>query len=446
MKKIIALLLAAIMLLGLAACSAKTESTGQEPAAEEATTEASSEAAPADAAADGSLPYEGVVLKYWFPPFTGEDQSYWDDRFAQFEAETGAKVEVTIVPWGEMGTKYMSGFMSDAGPDVFYMISGLMFDIVDAGIALDLDPYYTEEEKADQLFWSAGNCLGGQYASPFAAGVSFRGLCFNMDLLKAAGVDAVPTTTTELIEAAQKIKDANVCEYPVLYPATNDSAAMLCSLLPTMYSHGGQWISDDGEKCLLNSEENLAALQYLYDLVYTYEVMPKDVTSLNAQAGLDLFAEGKVAIVATEPGYVMGQEYPFEWTASIGVSDGTHPVRTVSPLDMMSVNANSENVEAAVALLKWVTTAEQRDNFRETNYPTLAQMNASAAPITYDVPSIAACMEQMGEVGLTNPICRGAASMDEILYTNFQLMMMDELTPQEALDAMQRGCDAALAG
>lgn len=443
MKKIIALLLVLAMAIGLIACgnnsdaAADTTAQTQTPANNDATDTAGDTAA---------KPYEGQTISFWIPPYTGEDQSYWDERLAAFEEETGCTVEVSIVPWGDMSTKYMAGFMSGEGPDVFYMTNELMYDMVDAGACLELSPYFTDEEIADQLYWSAGYQLGGQYAAPFSAGVSFRGVTYNMDLLEAAGVTEVPTTWDQVVAAGQKIKDAGVCEYSVLYPMAGDNASLLVSFFPTLWSAGGDLVNSDGTEVTLNTPEALAAMQYLYDLTYTYEILSKDCTGIDGTAALELFKEGKVAICFLEPGYVMTVDLPFNWTAALGVSDGTHDLKTFSPVDTMSVNANSENIDASIALLKFLISVDQRDNFRQTNYPTLAKMNAAAADISYEPAFINDCMAQVSTSANTMPVCKGVSTMTEAIGTNLQLMMMGELTPAEALEAMQNACTIALEG
>ena len=89
MKKAIALLLAALMLLSLAACAAKpAEAPVSEPPAADAPAPAE-EAAPEAAPEESARPYEGVTLNYWMPPHGGLDQETWDAHMADFEAETG---------------------------------------------------------------------------------------------------------------------------------------------------------------------------------------------------------------------------------------------------------------------------------------------------------------------------------------------------------------------
>lgn len=451
MKKLIALLLALLMVLSLGACAAKEETPAKEEApatSNEAETPAEEETeAPAEES--DALPYEGVTLTYWFPPFTGEDQSWWEGVFEEFTAKTGAKVEVTIVPWGDLSTKYMTGFMSGEGPDVFYMTSGLLYDMVDAGACLDLAPYFSEEEVADQLFWNSGYNLGAQYSAPFASGVSFRGMMFNMELLEAAGVTEIPTTWDEVIAAGQKVKEAGVCEYPVMYGlSSGNSTANVDSFLPTLWSAGGELVNEDGTAAAINSEEGLAACQYLYDLVYTYGVMSEDCTTMDATAVCEMFNDGKIAIACGQVAYCMSAERKddFEFVAALGVTDGKHDIMTLNPVDTMSVNAASKNVDAAVDLLKFIISSDVRDHFRADCYTTLVQMNASGASVSYDNESVAACMAEAGAHSRQNYVGKGASSFDDIVATNLQLMILGELTPAETVEAMETAINAVING
>ena len=89
MKKIIAMLLVFVMVMGLVACGAS------EPAA---TTEAAADTKPAtstEAAAEGDKKYEGVTLTMWSMWNSTEPQGEVIAKAAEaFEAETGAHVDI----------------------------------------------------------------------------------------------------------------------------------------------------------------------------------------------------------------------------------------------------------------------------------------------------------------------------------------------------------------
>ena len=438
MKKFLALLLALAMIIGMVACGAKEEPKADAPAA----TQPAAEAAPE---ASSDKPYEGATVSWWHYPYTGEDQGYWDERAAVFYEQTGITVETTIIPWGADGAaKLSAGFLGGTGPDVLYMTAETAYDLISAGHLLDLNGVVPQEILDDEIYLAKTATGDKQYMLPYSGGVSYRGMAFNMDLLKAAGVDKVPTTRDEFVAVALKVKEAGVCEYPVMLPMATAAETTMTSILPNIWSGGGDFATADGE-VVFDSAENLATLQWLYDLIYKHGVLSEDCTGIDTTAQIDLFIEGKVAMLwgETWPYVDRSAEIGFEWTTSLGVAAAGAEVMTFCPTDMVAVNANAKNQGAAIEWLKFLLSVEQRNNFRENNYSTLLQLNKSADPIVYPVECINVDMAAAGEHTRALPIVKGCSTMTTEMCTNVQLMMMNELTPQEALDAIQAACEAA---
>ena len=442
MKKLLALLLALVMVIGMVACGAKEEAAA--PAATEAAPAAPA-ATEADPDASSDKPYDGATVTWWHYPYTGEDQGYWDERAAVFYEQTGITVETTIIPWGADGAaKLSAGFLGGTGPDVLYMTAETAYDLISAGHLLDLNGVVPQEILDDEIYLAKTATGDKQYMLPYSGGVSYRGMAFNLDLLKAAGVDKVPTTREEFVDAALKVKEAGVCEYPVMLPMATAAETTMTSILPNIWSGGGDFATADGE-VVFNSDENLATLQWLYDLVYKHGVLSEDCTGIDTTAQIDLFIEGKVAMLwgETWPYVDRSAEIDFEWTTSLGVAAAGAEVMTFCPTDMVAVNANAKNQGAAIEWLKSLLSVDQRNNFRENNYSTLLQLNKSADPIVYPVECINVDMAAAGEHTRALPIVKGCSTMTTEMCTNVQLMMMNELTPQEALDAIQAACEAA---
>ena len=442
MKKLLALLLALVMVIGMVACGAKEEAAA--PAATEAAPAAPA-ATEADPDASSDKPYDGATVTWWHYPYTGEDQGYWDERAAVFYEQTGITVETTIIPWGADGAaKLSAGFLGGTGPDVLYMTAETAYDLISAGHLLDLNGVVPQEILDDEIYLAKTATGDKQYMLPYSGGVSYRGMAFNLDLLKAAGVDKVPTTREEFVDAALKVKEAGVCEYPVMLPMATAAETTMTSILPNIWSGGGDFATADGE-VVFNSDENLATLQWLYVLVYKHGVLSEDCTGIDTTAQIDLFIEGKVAMLwgETWPYVDRSAEIDFEWTTSLGVAAAGAEVMTFCPTDMVAVNANAKNQGAAIEWLKFLLSVDQRNNFRENNYSTLLQLNKSADPIVYPVECINVDMAAAGEHTRALPIVKGCSTMTTEMCTNVQLMMMNELTPQEALDAIQAACEAA---
>lgn len=149
-------------------------------------------------------------LTFWFPTFAsadGEvtDEEFWNEKMDAFEEENNCEVNVEIIPWDNYEEKYLTGVNSNDGPDVGYLYMEMFYDYIDMGALADIDEYFTDDEKANYLYYDLGNIQGGQYALPVVVG-NPRLLAANMDILKEAGVDAVPTNWDELKAAMRSSK------------------------------------------------------------------------------------------------------------------------------------------------------------------------------------------------------------------------------------------------
>jgi len=110
MKKIIALLLALVMVLSLAACSVET--VEQAPA-----TEAPKAEAPA--ATEAAAPAAATEISLWTYPIGGwGNQETVDGLLAAFEAETGIKVSVEYLNYTDGDDKVNTAIEAGAAPDL----------------------------------------------------------------------------------------------------------------------------------------------------------------------------------------------------------------------------------------------------------------------------------------------------------------------------------------
>ena len=119
LKKVLAVVLSALMVLSLAACGGSSSAPAADaaPAAEAAKEEkAADTAAPA---ADGeTLKFWGVEVASWTPAF--------EELLAGFEAETGIKVEILACGTGESPyTKITSAYNSGTAPTMAMLLPGV---------------------------------------------------------------------------------------------------------------------------------------------------------------------------------------------------------------------------------------------------------------------------------------------------------------------------------
>lgn len=213
MKKVLALLLTATMVLSFAGCGSKEEATSQEPEASVAESESAPEVASG----------EETVLKVWVAPalVSEEEQKmkqedWYVSRVAQkFEAENpGVKIEFTVVPDQSAAHQtFKAAASTDSGPDIANLWSGQsIFAMED--VIMDISDYIPAEDKELIQGWetvTVGFEDGGAILGYPVSGNEICGMLYNRQILAEAGLDFdndPPKTLDEFIEDMGKIKDA----------------------------------------------------------------------------------------------------------------------------------------------------------------------------------------------------------------------------------------------
>ena len=181
MKKLLSIILALVLAVGLfAACSGS--SSGSQAAGSTASGSGSA-AAPAGKKTD---------LLLWLPPFAAGDdgaldKEFWTGALEPWATENNVNLTIEITPWGNYEEKYLTGFSSGEGPDVGYMYLEMFNDFIEMGALEPLDSYITDADRENYLYLDKGFIKGKQYTMPFIVG-NARILYFNMDILEQAGV------------------------------------------------------------------------------------------------------------------------------------------------------------------------------------------------------------------------------------------------------------------
>ena len=112
MKKIIALLLALVMVLSLAACSVETKEDTKATEAPKADATVATEAAPAE-------PTAAKEITLWTYPIGGwGNQETVNALMADFEAATGIKVNVDYLTYADGDDKVNTAIEGNAAPDL----------------------------------------------------------------------------------------------------------------------------------------------------------------------------------------------------------------------------------------------------------------------------------------------------------------------------------------
>lgn len=221
MKKLIALLLAVVMVLGLAACATKTEA----PATDTPTTDTPAAEAHTPAAESTA---ETVKIEMWVQgtteeeaniPYAREVLDYYNKNHPE------APLEVDFVLGGD-ATAYMQKVLmaasTDTLPAIFRTAAANILGIPETGVLRDITDYVVGDEEWNSRMMPVSRELATSlygermYGVPVHAELS--GWFMNKRLFEENGLE-IPTTWEEWVHCIEVLKDAGVT--PIAYGAAD---------------------------------------------------------------------------------------------------------------------------------------------------------------------------------------------------------------------------------
>ena len=210
---------------------------------------------------------------------------------------------------------------------------------------------------------------GKIFSFPISAYV--QGLGYNTELFEAAGLmepDGTPKQPKdwdEVVEFAVKIKE-KTGKAGIVFPTINNAGGWIFT--PLAWSFGTEFMKKDSDgkwKATFNSPECAAALQYIKDLKWKYDVLPQN-TIVDGEEFNKIFATGGAAMMITAgdiPRKVVQYGMTPDQLGIMAIPAG--PKRHVTLLGGYSTsvkdNATAEQIDAAV---RWI---EMGTNFRATD-------------------------------------------------------------------------------
>lgn len=368
-------------------------------------------------------------LTFWFPAYAATDaettdEEFWDEALADFEKEYDCEVKVEIIPWDNYEEKYLTGVNSKSGPDVGYLYMEMFYDYIDMGAIVDIDSYFSDEEKDNYLYYDLGNIMGKQYALPVVVG-NPRILVANMDVLNQAGIDKVPETWDELLSTCAAIKEKVPDVVPIMQEwGSSHYGALNENYWPVFWSDGGEIVDEDGN-LTIDTEEGLSAtnkIKALLDEGY----LPESCTSNDS--ALDSFKTGEAAMIYCASSNAL-QATDINWDYSSVVA-GNESGKTFVAADSLVLFNSCENKDLAAKLMKYVTSADVMKAFHEqvSEQPPITKDDSYTGNERFDT-----LFSEENEGFQSLPVFKGAASMYDTLYKNLQSMMAGEMTPEEVL-------------
>jgi multiple sugar transport system substrate-binding protein len=381
-------------------------------------------------------------LNLWLPTQFGAEtpeaeKAAWEEILAPFEEANGVTVNLTLIPWDSYEEKYLTGVSGNDGPDIGYMYGEMMGDYILNEAIVPFDGLSAAAAE-NMLYLEQGKVEGEQYSLPFVVG-GMRVLWANMDILQAAGVNAVPTTWDEFLAASAKVTASG--KTAVLQSWGDPARGMLNStFFPLLWQAGGQILSDDGSKTAFNNEAGISAANFLMELMES-GAMPSSVTGLtNEQANAAFFAGDTAFLFGPDNQLAQITEAGInaEYTPSLmGKQRGTFVAS-----DSLVLFKSCKDAMLCTALAEFIIAGDQMAKFHSSivAYPPVGKDEK----VTTDNPFIPTYLNN-ADILFSLPVAAGSAEVYNSLYINLQQMILGQKTPEQALkDAAEAG-DGSLA-
>ena len=387
MKKLASILLALGMVLSLGSCgkSGTDENSG-----------ASKTGSDAEVSAGGTeAPVSGDIV---FQTWTTETKEVVDLQVeAMKEIYPDLNIKMELFSYNDYWQKLPIAIASGAGPDMYLMTRPNLEVFANAGQTADITSYMTSSEalkknasEVDAAIIETYQVDGKQMGYPLS--YESTGIIFNKDIFEKAGVplpSEIEDTWTwddlrEMAKTLTKREGDKITQYGYYVPAGR---------FPTfefIWANGGELFNEDGTRCVIASEEGKEAIQFLADMMLVDQVSPT-IAYTQSESSTDMFLSGKIAMMSlmnSSISNMINDIKDFEWdVAEMPLNPKTGKRYASSNVLGYIINPNSKNIDACIAYLAFITSAEQQSLFAEKHVYIPANKNAQAAYFESDVPA-----------------------------------------------------------
>lgn len=338
-KKLVSVLMAAMMCLSLTACGGGGSSSGD------------------SGSSGGGSSSDALQVVIW----DNNQQAGIQEICDLFTEETGIKAKVEVKDWDSYWTLLEAGASGGDMPDVFWMHSNNSQIYMNNDMLLNLDDYIANSDKIDMAnYMPEVTELYTYDDSVYAIPKDYDtiALWYNKKMFDDEGLDYPDNTWTwdDLYDAAKKLTHDG--QYGIALDTSNEQDCYY----NIVYSKGGYILSDDHKTSGYDDPNTLKAMDYVADLLK--DCCPPATTM--SETGTDVLAQsGTVAMITQGSWMVAGfksNDYMAEnFDVAIIPYDKETGVRASICNGLgWSAPANSDRPDDCWALIEWFGTEEMQ--------------------------------------------------------------------------------------
>lgn len=401
-------------------------------------------------AAQDTAPGGEITFVFW--DNTTETRSGWEAHVARFNEQfPDIKVNLIGVP-GVIWSDYLNGtatlIAGGEQPDIIWVATEGVRFLVDLGLMLPLNDLVAQNAEELQPYFddTASSLLDGfriddsLYFLPYSWNNMV--MYYNKNMFDAAGLEypSDDWTRDDFLAAAQALTadkdgDGNNDQY-----GFSGSGGAMFFTLPWVFANGTNIVTDDYCAPNLTDPAVLDAIQFIYDMVYTYKVAPAPGTLTNTEIQ---FINGEVAMFGAGR-WATGGMYREGFTDyDIALWPGNPNQTTEFGVDGFGIFQSSQNVPAAWEFLKYMSSTTVQEG--------LVASVDSGSPLG-NIPASRSVAEELSQFppanyqafygsldGSVKPVTAPPRfnELESIFIRYLDQVMANEMTVEDAMNAAQ---------
>ncbi|WP_426515661.1 ABC transporter substrate-binding protein [Diaminobutyricibacter sp. McL0618] len=292
---------------------------------------------------------------------TAADVKILKPILAHFTKETGIKVNLEVIGWGDLQNNINNAVSSGSGPDVVnigntwapYLAATKAFVPFEGAAAKAIGG----TEKFIPTALATGGLAGQAPTSVPYIGLSY-GLFYNKAMFAGAGLKA-PTTWEEMVADAQKLTKGGV--YGMGLEGGSYTENVHFAFI-TAEQNGGEWYDSSGKPTFTTDANVQGVLRYLNLMQDNKVVNKSNAEYSNGTEAMSDFAKGKVAMVVNQNNGsstltadgMTGDKYG---VAAIPTTSGGKNITSGIQGINLSIFKNSPNQAADLKFVNFMTSA-----------------------------------------------------------------------------------------
>lgn len=359
------------------------------------------------------------------------DKQVLQPELDKFEKQTGIKVKLEVVPWGDLLNRILTATTSGQGPDVLNIGNTWSASLQASGALLPWDGKNFEKIGGkDRFVESALGSTGVQGQDPAAVplySMSYA-LYYNKKAFADAGVTKAPATWDELIATGKQLTKDGKAGFGVEGSNLSNNIHQIFVLGK---QHGADFFTADG-KADFTSDGAVKAVKQYVDLMADAQIVAKGNAEYSQNQSLSDFAKGKTAMVlwqtasATFAAQGMKED---EWgVVPAPVQSGT-PGQGTSVNSMvaginMAVFKNTKNIDGATKFVNFMTGDEEQKILNKA-YGSIPPVKSAQSDPAFNTPGLAVLRDTLSKSAAALPQVPEESQFETVVGTAVKELFAD---------------------